>query len=544
MFCKDSHSTNKDRNLNETKNEYFSEIPVLFSAQETTNLSHIDNLFYANSTNEHDDEENEADNENTDDGGEYDSEDEIKGLSPKSQQDNQIDERVKIKKIQRKIYKIFTNDNKKHQGTKHVKRTNSFMDNELISYEIEYGNITNKYDPNSSLTSINTELQLNEAESMYNTNFHHLFPLLRSPINEIEQFLFSKNTIISSELNLIRKSSLICLIERNRSNNISCPFDEIVYKRFFLDNYEKHRLKLNNDTLYKDNDFFSKNECFFIENIKSFKLNVFDLDKIKLIDLMPNSVAMLLMQFFFDIFQPSELRNFFKTTLNIILELKNAFKPKLYFDEIVATSYLTENILWNCFALFNFRFEKTYLNGILNYFTSLYCVADYLEKKNELNKAKEIKKIAPFIAQALVLNGLFDRYDLWLLNNYYFKMVDTNLSPNTSYLNACLNRSSLSCNLKRIENNLDNQPCTSRSQANKRFKYVEESIMVLAREVDGDRPMMLKHMCRIKVKNYLREFNHKTVESLNVKDDLKSILFFNHEFELIYNETRSSLFKS
>ena len=50
----------------------------------------------------------------------------------------------------------------------------------------------------------------------------------------------------------------------------------------------------------------------------------------------------------------------------IIIELKHIYKQKIYLDNHnILNSYILEDIIWNCFALFNYKFTSIYKKGFL-----------------------------------------------------------------------------------------------------------------------------------------------------------------------------------
>lgn len=94
---------------------------------------------------------------------------------------------------------------------------------------IQYGNLTDSYDPNNAIhTKSRLDLALVNLGEVAETGEEQ-----EDTNTALELFRIIKE---SSKLNvrnlkMIHKSSIITLIERNRSNYIHCPFDEFVYVR-------------------------------------------------------------------------------------------------------------------------------------------------------------------------------------------------------------------------------------------------------------------------------------------------------------------------
>ncbi|CAF0703584.1 unnamed protein product [Brachionus calyciflorus] len=172
-----------------------------------------------------------------------------------------------------------------------------------------------------------------------------------------------------------------------------------------------------------------------------------------------------------------------------MLKLKNRLNPESYLDTNFINMHILENVIWNCFALYKYRFNSTYKIGFLNYLISLYCFMEILESSDK--KAK-ISKILPFYIEALVLNGFLKRKDLESLQldeskNYVRKFM--------SHLNG----------------------------------------------VNSEVPK-LKNICRLFIKNRLVNFDRITIDKLSLDDENKNFLLFDHEFQNLFAQNEINLF--
>ncbi len=272
-----------------------------------------------------------------------------------------------------------------------AKRSKTFFDDGLdeehsdsnIQPTIDYGNLTKNYDPIQSITKtkfdpnnlVNEKVVMEEDDEYSYQVYCSLFQnknnkKLSSPKN--------KSSLPSSdEINLIRKSSLLKLIEKNRANQICCPFDEVAYSMLTIEMNTKHDTQIEVITMRRENMKRSHLE----------KLNNFEYINFKPIEnsidyFIPNCISTFLMNFFMDIFPPSELKMLSEKTLEIILKLKSLFKPQIHLNSELKTAYVCEDILWNCFAIFKFKFDKSYSIGFVNYLNSLFGIINAYKVRN------------------------------------------------------------------------------------------------------------------------------------------------------------------
>lgn len=399
------------------------------------------------------------------------------------------------KRVEKKVDSFFD---------KICKKTFASMQGEEIysTNTIHYGNLTNKYDAKVGQTSVEkTELlQVDEEPAGRSTQGSDAsmdllkFITANKMTNSDLSSSYKANSALK-DFNLVRKTSIIYLIERNREYKVYCPFDEIAYRKF-----QKKEFQIKRS---------GKPECdilMFDENVTSdIELRLCNQEEIKEF-LIPNCLSTYLMPFFFDIFQPSELKQFSSRTVDILLKLKNSYKPQLHLSDVkldsIFTGQLVENCLWNCFALLKFKFSSKYKFGFLNYFISLCCFLKHLEMKNsEEYKAKVVcyKKVIGYYIDALLLNGFIQLKDLKFV--YEFMAKD-------KWVNK---------------------------------KYFDDVMHILVSVMKQHFPMKLKNLCRIEVKRGLCAFDYTTVKSLGLSSRDENFLLFNSEFERYYDEIQAIL---
>lgn len=398
-----------------------------------------------------------------------------------SQSEDDEDENANKSVIKQKTNNDFLNTFKSF-----AKRSKTLSDDDDFDManqtDIQYGNLTKNYDPSRSVnrtTSDQLNLVIVDDDEDYTYKvYQSLFK------NNKKNDSQTKNDL--NEINLIRKSSLIKLIERNRSNQICCPFDEIVYEQLFFE---------TNDISNKEIELITrrrhKMKQLLLDNLKLFEFMVYKEKNNSFDYLLPNCISTFLMQFFFDIFPPSELKMFSSNTLEIVLKLKSLFKPQIHLDSNLKIAHILEDILWNCFALFKFKFDKLYTVGFVNYFNSLFIILNAFKDDHYFLSLKldvGIRKLAPYFIQALILNGLFTLNDF----KQFLKFSETS----------------------------------------------NESNSIVQSKITSNFPMNLRNLCRIKIKQTMREFNSIAVDSLKQDDSIKRFLLFNSEFESYYNENK------
>lgn len=321
-----------------------------------------------------------------------------------------------------------------------------------------YGNISNKYDRNKSITTIE---KLNEQPN--ENQFEKLPPKIMDLLIKTSTEMFKERGI-----HLNKRDCLLHLIERNRKNMIVCPFDELA---FFKIKYLDTKILAQNDPQIN-------------------QIIIFDSKSI--MDVMPNCLSTFMLQFFFEIFQPSELKNFTRKTLDLMLKLKNSLKPESYFDINYKTMHLVENVLCNSFALYKYKFNMKYKNGFLNYILSLYCLT---ENNAEEAKVNRLVRVLPHFLKALVLSGFLSQSDLTDL--------ESKLGSKSSI-------------------------------------YTEKFLSDLY-EIFNSNKMTLKSMTRIIVRQNLTDFGHDVITKLKLDKKCREFLEFESEFECMFDENELNL---
>ena len=168
-----------------------------------------------------------------------------------------------------------------------------------------------------------------------------------------------------------------------------------------------------------------------------------------------------------------------------------------------------EDILWNCFALFNYKFGMELQLGFLNYFFAVRCVIKYFnshlgEGDSNFNKFKILKKIQ-LITKAL---------------EFYVE---------TLIITGFLNNNSLNCFLK---NNF--------SKKMQEIVYLEDAINDLKKITNKYKILRLEDLCRIRVKLNIKNFNSTSIAKLKISDESKEFLLFDKEFSRFYIELKNN----
>jgi hypothetical protein len=384
--------------------------------------------------------------------------------------------------------------------------------------EINYGNIKDNYDSIKSMTSIDSVSQALKKETEKNelkvqlefSNNIDLLNLLKSNAKLIQSCNFNINN-----LNFTRQSSINCTIERNRqSYKIMCPYDEYAYfkldtkikSRNFNEYQNKIESKIDSLNLFNQND---------VNDERTTNMN-------QILPFLPNSLSSLTMPFFFDIFQPSELKLIQISTIDILIKIKNIYSPKSSLDNQLIYSNVPIDILWNCFALFKLKFnKKIYKHGFYNYYLSLHALVEHLIRSNyDADLINQINSMIENFGQALLLNGIFDLNDLKIIKNFNDDIAYAFLNNESRY------------DTKITSFHLD---------------YLKRALNHLEELISINYPMQLKNLCRIYLKNeFISNFNLETIYSnkddkFKLSENMKHFLFFKDEFERMY-EMNKNLF--
>lgn len=285
--------------------------------------------------------------------------------------------------------------------------TKAFEDSHDLDYilslhDIQYGNVANNYNPAMSLTKVQSASLRVENEYQEKQNQEQLaaFSLISTFKTSKDDQSKTPSRVDIRQLNLVRKNSVFILIEKYRINHINCPFDEIAQIK--ISNKNLNLIKSNVYDYHFENNFLNVN----INNLTNLLTNE---------PILPNCISEFFMPFFFDIFKPSELKLFGPKTINIIMEIKRMYKPRVYLDTFRLEDFcICENILWNSFALFNYTFNnEKYLIGFLNYIYSIFCLVKHFDlSKIESSYSKGITKMLPNLVKACIITGHFNIQDL------------------------------------------------------------------------------------------------------------------------------------
>lgn len=217
---------------------------------------------------------------------------------------------------------------------------------------------------------------------------------------------------------------------------------------------------------------------------------------------MPNCVSSFSMPFFFDIFKPSELKHFTRNTIDIMTKLKTLYTPQLNLNELSIVSFGVENLIWNCFALFKYKFSAHFRHGFLNYLISTACLLEYFRTTNEKLYFK-LNQMLPYFIEALILNGFLNSNDLKEIRLAF-------------------------------EDAKRQQPLID-------ISYFDASLSRLKQAIQVHEPMKLKYRCRIFIKQTIKNFNYIAIQSLKINDDDKRFLLFQEEFAQYYRKNSNLL---
>ena len=168
-----------------------------------------------------------------------------------------------------------------------------------------------------------------------------------------------------------------------------------------------------------------------------------------------------------------------------------------------------------------------------------------LTQSDNLKLIKQINFMLPYYAEALVLNGLFDSNDL---NNFKEFINKLNVIYSTS---DSLRHPQQMSTLTSVDSSL---PCTSSSLVTEatdstsisienklnnfkyKIEYLNETLDNLTQVILNNKPMKLKNMCRIIIKDHIQEFDFEIISKSNLNDHARSFLLFNEEFEQMYEK--------
>lgn len=376
---------------------------------------------------------------------------------------------------------------------------------------IDEPNHTNQCDTTAKKPNFNIILEAVLNISPYFPDNENLTP---SPCLTYDQETENHNLLIENKFNLnsldynlkdldlSHRATLSYLIERNISNAIVSPFDQYAYSKLTKTSMDANLRKA------KSYDNYNSCKLKYLSNlVKQFKLT--DKEYLKRNQFLPSAVSSFLAPFLFDIFTVSDLERLGTTTVETILNLRRSFTPRKFLKKDYLMSEISQDILWNCIALYKFKLPSgsNLRMGLFNYYLSYIYMLTHLElvlKSKDYNasllneyskKIADLEKLLPILLNALILNGLFKHSDL-----HNFKRF--------------------------IKNN--HKTC----QANIESAYYKNGIKHLSSVVSTSFPLSLSSLCRIKIRNNLKQYDSMTINQLNLSQHMKETLMFNKELKM------------
>jgi hypothetical protein len=344
-------------------------------------------------------------------------------------------------------------------------------------------------------------------------------------------------------LNLVKKDVLLFLIERNQSNKIFAPFDQLAYTKL-----KKKSSMFNGISYNHKNNYNYRSIKKLNESIKVTNNNLFDKAYLKQNTMLPGCISTFLMPFFFDIFNASEMKTFKHECVNMMLKLKKSYKAQIYLDNTSLVSYLNENVVWNCLAIYKYRIKNDVENrmGYLNfYLTYIYVLMhlgtiiefiddQHLTKSDPVEsfakKYKQLGHILPDLLEAMILNGLFKHGDLVKFKKFFISKQ----FPLNEFQNSILNQSG--------QEQLKQLNCVGLYYSNKydllnnlKQVYLNNSLISLTAKSSNCFPLKLKNLCRIQLKEKLNSYDSVTINKLNIPKAIKEFLLFDDELGKFYN---------
>lgn len=309
-------------------------------------------------------------------------------------------------------------------------------------------------------------------------------------------------------LNLSDKETLIFLIDRNLQNCIIPPVDLFAYS------------KLNKIASLKDLSVkrYDKYNSLKINHIQKLSKK-YDLDSAEFLKhntLLPGPISYYLTPLFFDIFSINDLKRLGPKTVKFILHLKKDYTPTNILDAAQLTSNIKQNILWNCIALHKFKLPKTDIvkMGAFNFYLCFIYILTHIEwliAKNrivesriEMEKSKltDMKTYLPSLFNALIINGHFTHSDFFKFK----KFAQKKLRNNEENIETAYYQNSL--------------------------KYVTSMPVIKS-------PLTLASLCRITVKDNMKNFNQEKISELQLSKTMQSFLRFEDELNCLFSTVYS-----
>lgn len=339
--------------------------------------------------------------------------------------------------------------------------------------------------------------------------------------NEIESLKIDKPSFLKynlNHLNLIKKETVVFLMEKNFSNGIKCPFDVFAYTRLVKTPTPNLNVKnfYNFSLVKKISKLLTHYHCNPL-NGKFLRDN----------SLLPCTVGMFLMPFYFDIFTIGELNEFSSIEIDIIVNLKKNYQTNIYLNYDSLISNYKDNILWNCLVIYKFKLEDLTKFGssrieYINYFLAMMYTLYHLEHvisysqarlsedkkilKTHITRALELNEMIVILFEAYILSGLFTQQDYIEYERFANSQIDSLCEPN--------------------EYNLESI-------------YYHNTLSMIRENSEQVFPLKLSHLCRITIKNSMKEYNQKSVNKLPLSRDLKKFVSFENELNNYYTKYKN-----
>jgi hypothetical protein len=402
------------------------------------------------------------------------------------------------------------------------------------------------YQNNQRESTPTTQDQMSKPVSNFSNSYSNSNYLELKPLNHLHNYNLN-------QLNVTRKDTLLYLIERNKIHKIYSPFDSYIFTK--LRPNHKYIVSFNNDNISflntKQEEKIDTTHIYNYLNIKKLSkvnaannnINQMENSYLKHNSLMPNCMSTLMMPFFFDIFSMTDLNKLDRETLGMINLLKKSYITRANLDFQLMTSYITENLVWNCIILYKLRFNDNFDNrmGYFNFYLTYLYMSIYLKNciqfiNNELNpvskscmyKLDELKSTLPYLLEAFILNGLIKQSDYVKIKKFLNKKLFLSTN-NDEYTNSHeLKNDYLNTISIHLQNRLevDDQRCNTNKINNDAF------------------PLKLKDLCRLRVKSCMNTYDLSQIEKLNVPLSVKEYLNFDDELKKIYSVARNFLNKN
>lgn len=363
------------------------------------------------------------------------------------------------------------------------------------------------------------------------------------------------------QLNLSKKETLMFLIEWNCSQcRLLAPFDQLAYNRLA----EMHMTQRRPSKLFESYVLHNSSNTSLEYNLLTIRRLSFilkacgsdPLDRrfLRKNSLLLNTQASFLAPFYLDIFPVSEIERLFNNfQIDLIKQMRHAYTEKFShklikrsrldnaIDFTTLTDYIAENIVWNCLILFKYHFTRPNRHKMsrvastdtfqlrafrlhnrqavwdkfyyINFYLSFVYISVHLDLvisyKNESNATLEIQKLAtlnqllPKLLETLILSNHVSKYDLARIESCF-----------TARLTECGDRDDLES------------------------MYYKKTLNEI-KSLNYSTPLTLKHLCRVRIKESLVEFDMTTLNQINdtrLTGELKRYVLFDHEIQDFFGD--------